>query len=70
MTYSEERQEEERILGKIHSFCRGETMVGKGCAECPLNDCKVCEVGKGKNQMKINRLKEAEKIIDEVMANG
>ena len=68
MTYSEARAEQNRITDKIHGFCRGETMVGKGCAECPLNDCKVCDVGKGKNQMKIKRLKQAEKVIDEVMS--
>jgi hypothetical protein len=69
MTYSETRQETERILNKIHDFCRGETMVGKGCVNCPVNAYRVCDEGKGGKLLSINTLKQAEKAIDEVMAN-
>lgn len=62
--------EKERINNKIHDFCRGKWMRGKGCAVCVLDKLNVCGDGGFKCGVPLSRLKEAEKIIDEVMANG
>jgi hypothetical protein len=62
--------ERERIIGMIHDFCRGETMIGKGCANCVLNELNVCNEGSRASLVPLTRLKKAEKIINEVLANG
>ena len=61
------RIERNRIMGKIFDFCLGE-MAGKGCVECPDNECKVCDEGKGGKFVTMENLRRAEEIIDEVMA--
>ena len=61
--------ERDRIVYKIHDFCRGDMMRGKGCAVCRLNHLNVCSEFVGKPHIPLNRLKKAEKIIDEVMKN-
>lgn len=60
--------ERERIIGMIHDFCRGETMIGKGCANCVLNELNVCNEGSRASLVPLMRLKKAEKIINEVLA--
>lgn len=70
MTYAETRQEQDRILGVIHDFCRGETMVGKGCACCPIAELDVCNDQGTKAKFNIKELRETEKIINEVMTNA
>lgn len=68
--HKETKAERDRIYGKIHDFCRGETMIGKGCVQCPLNEINVCNDGGNKaSTVPMSRLKEAEKTIDEVMKN-
>lgn len=62
--------ERERIIGMIHDFCRGETMIGKACANCVLNALNVCGEAKSGTIVPLTRLKKAEKIINEVLANG
>lgn len=66
--HPETRIERNRITGKIFDFCLVE-MAGKGCLGCPVNECKVCDEGKGGRLITMEKLKEAERIIDEVMAN-
>ena len=61
--------ERERLQNKIFDFCMSE-MADKGCLECPVNSCKVCDEGKGGKLITMEKLKEAERIIDEVMADG
>ncbi len=63
------KNERERINNVIHDFCRGDTMIGKGCLRCVLNDLNVCSDGIGNAQVPMRRLREAERIINEVMAN-
>lgn len=67
MTYLEARAEKNRIIDKIHGFCRGETMVGKGCVNCPINYLDVCNDHGTKCKIDMKALREAEKVIDEVM---
>lgn len=62
--------EREHIIGMIHDFCRGETMIGKACANCVLNALNVCGEAKSGTIVPMERLKKAEKIINEVLANG
>lgn len=61
----EQKVERKRILDKIFDFCLVE-MAGKGCVGCPVNECKVCDEGKGGRLVTMEKLKEAERIIDEV----
>jgi hypothetical protein len=65
----EQKAERKRILDKVFDFCLGE-MAGKGCLECPVNECKVCDEGKGGKLVTMENLRRAEKTIDEVMQNG
>lgn len=51
----------------IHDFCRGETMIGKGCACCPIAELDVCNDRGTKAKINIEALREAEKVIDEVL---
>lgn len=60
--------ERERIIGMIHDFCQGETMIGKGCANCVLNELNVCNEGSRASLVPLTKLKKAEKIINEVLA--
>ena len=60
--------ERERINGIIHDFCRGETMIGKGCVNCVLNALNVCSEGQSGASVPMERLKKAEKVIKEVLA--
>ena len=63
------KAERERLNGVIHDFCRGDTMLGKGCLNCILNDLNVCGDGIGSGQVPMSRLRQAERIINEVMTN-
>ena len=65
--HEQTKLERERIQNKIFDFCMGE-MADKGCLECPVNECKVCDEGKGGKLITMEKLKEAERIINEVMA--
>jgi hypothetical protein len=67
--HEQTKLERERINGVIHDYCRGDTMLGKGCASCVLNELKVCGGSTGM-QIPLSRLREAERIINEVLANG
>lgn len=60
------QQERERIHDKIHDFCRGDIMAGKGCLSCPLNRINVCNDGAYKVCVPFERLVEAEKVVDRV----
>ena len=62
--------ERERINGIIHDFCRGETMIGKGCVNCVLNALNVCSEGQSGASVPMERLKKAEKVIKEELSNG
>lgn len=68
--HEQTKLERERINGVIHDYCRGDTMLGIGCLNCVLNDLNVCGDGVGNTQVPMSRLREAEKIINEVLANG
>ena len=68
--HEQTKLERERIIGVIHDFCRGETMIGKGCANCVLNEINVCNEGSRASLVPLKRLKKAEEIINEVLANG
>ena len=72
MTYEQTRQEQDRIYDiiLIHGFCRGEFMLGKGCACCPIAELDVCNDRGTKAKINMKALREAEKVIDEVMADG
>lgn len=63
------KKEKQRLNDLIHDFCRGDFMVGKGCASCVLNELNVCNENV-KNPITVAQLKEAERIINEVLANG
>lgn len=65
--HEQTKLERERITNTIHDFCRGDTMLGKGCASCVLNELNVCG-GTSGMQIPISRLREAERIINEVLA--
>jgi hypothetical protein len=67
--HEQTKTERERINGLIHDFCRGETMIGKACMHCVLNELNVCNDTTGP-QIPMSRLREAEKVINEVLANG
>jgi hypothetical protein len=67
--HEQTKLERERINGVIHDYCRGDTMLGKGCASCVLNELNICGGSSGM-QIPMSRLREAEKIINEVLANG
>ena len=67
--HEQTKLERERINGAIHDYCRGDTMLGKGCASCVLNELNVCG-GTSGMQIPLSRLREAEKIINEVLVNG
>jgi hypothetical protein len=56
-------------MGIIHSYCRGDTMLGKGCTHCVLNELNVCNEGIGGAIVPLERLREAEKVIGEVVQN-
>lgn len=60
----------EKMLLEVHSFCRGEYMLGKGCKDCPINHLRVCDEGKGGKRMDEIKLAEAVRIIGEVINNG
>ena len=68
--HEQTKLERERINGIIHDFCRGETMIGKACANCVLNALNVCGEAKSGTIVPMERLEKAEKIINEVLANG
>ena len=68
--HEQTRLERERINGIIHSFCRGNIMLGKGCVSCPIAELDVCGEQKSGRIVPLEKLREAEKVIDEVMANG
>lgn len=57
------KAERERIVQIIHSFCRGETMVGKGCGVCPIEHLNVCNDFGTKTRVDLTNLNAAEKII-------
>ena len=67
--HEQTKLERERLQNKFLDFCLGE-MADKGCLECPIINLIVCDVGKGGKLITMEKLKEAERIIDEVMANG
>ena len=68
--HEQTKLERERIIGMIHDFCRGETMIGKACANCVLNALNVCGEAKSGTIMPMKRLKKAEKVIKEELSNG
>ena len=68
--HEQAKLERERINGIIHDFCRGETMIGKGCVHCVLNELNVCGESKGGTIVPMERLKKAEKVIKEELSNG
>lgn len=70
MTYEQTRQEQDRIYDIIHGFCRGEFMLGKGCACCPIAELDVCNDRGAKAKINIKALREAEKVICEVVSNA
>ena len=59
--------ERERINNKIHEYCRGDSMLGKGCLSCVLNSLSVCGDGTGNTKVPMSRLREADKILDEMV---
>lgn len=67
--HEQTKRERERINGIIHSFCRGNMMLGKGCVHCVLNELNVCGENKGGAIVPMERLREAEKVIDEVITD-
>jgi hypothetical protein len=67
--HEQTKLERDRITNIIHDYCRGDTMLGKGCASCVLNELNVCGSTSGM-QTPMSRLREAEKVINEVLANG
>ena len=68
--HEQTKLERERINGIIHDFCRGETMIGKGCVHCVLNELNVCGEIIGGAIVPMERLKKAEKVIKEELSNG
>lgn len=68
--HEQTKLERERINGIIHDFCRGETMIGKGCVNCVLNALNVCSEGQSGASVPMERLKKAEKVIKEELSNG
>ena len=66
--HEQTKLERERITNTIHDYCRGDTMLGKGCASCVLNELNVCG-GTSGMQISMSRLREAERIINEVLAD-
>ena len=65
--HEQTKLERERINGIIHDFCRGETMIGKGCVNCVLNALNVCNESIGGATVPMERLRKAEKVIKEVI---
>lgn len=66
--HTQTKLERERLQNKIFDFCMSE-MADKGCLGCLINNLKVCDEGKGGKLVTMEKLKEAERIIDEVIAN-
>lgn len=70
--HSETKAERKRTLDKIHDFCwqheTNDYMLGKACDECPIRDCNVCIDDGVTHIVPLARLKNAEKIIDEVLS--
>lgn len=56
------RAERKRLRSLIHDYCFNE-QSGKGSAHCPVNKAEACGHCRGSNEMSMNYLREAEKII-------
>lgn len=69
--HKQNKEERERILNVISDFCwaheTNDYMLGKGCANCPIQDCGVCNDDRWKHIVPLSKLKQAEKIILEVL---
>ena len=69
--HSETKAERKRIFDIVADFCwaheTNDYMLGKGCAECPIRDCNICSDDGVTHIVPMARLKEAEKIILEVL---
>ena len=64
--FAETREKRKHIRKLLEDFC-----FGKSCVTCPLNKTRVCEwdiVNDAKITMA--KLEEAERIINEVLADG
>ena len=60
-----QRAERQRIRELIHDYCFGE-MAGKGCVNCPIYKANACDEVRGNAIiLPIERLKAAEKLIEE-----
>ena len=65
--HEQTKLERERINNKIHDYCRGGSMLGKGCLSCVLNSLSICGDGTGNTKVPMSRLREADKILDEMV---
>lgn len=66
--HEQTKEERKRIHEVIYDFCMNGPVRYTGCVNCVLNELDVCGDSVGNATVPLCRLREAEKVIDEVMA--